>query len=320
MTDAGDRGRGRRRVTGDRPAGPTSTSTRSPRTGRPAWPTILDHVGGPAAWTSSPSPTTSASTPRSPPAPWPRTAASRSRSSSARRSRPSAATCSACSSTARSGRTARCARRSRPSTMRAASRSPPTARALPAVRPGLGRSARLLDDADAAVRPDAIETFNPTALGRPWHDRVVRFADEHGLAERRQQRRPCRRRDRRRLDDVPGPHGRRPARGDRRGATTHHGGLPRRAGQVGVFGRSCASAPATRATRSAVGSGATARAATTAIPAGAQRPPRYDPGGAGPAVKIGLVSPYIYPDTAASPSTSASSTRTSACAATTSAS
>ena len=42
---------------------------------------------------------------------------------------------------------------------------------------------RLLDDPDAAVRPDALETFNPTALGRPWHDRVVRFADEHGLAQ-----------------------------------------------------------------------------------------------------------------------------------------
>ena len=41
---------------------------------------------------------------------------------------------------------------------------------------------RLLDDADPAVHPDALETFNPTALGRPWHDRVVRFADEQRLA------------------------------------------------------------------------------------------------------------------------------------------
>ncbi len=41
---------------------------------------------------------------------------------------------------------------------------------------------RLLDDPDAAVRPDAIETFNPTTLGKPWHARVTRFADEHGLA------------------------------------------------------------------------------------------------------------------------------------------
>jgi predicted metal-dependent phosphoesterase TrpH len=40
---------------------------------------------------------------------------------------------------------------------------------------------RLLDGRDARVRPDAIETFNPTMLGRPWHGRVVRFAAEHGL-------------------------------------------------------------------------------------------------------------------------------------------
>jgi predicted metal-dependent phosphoesterase TrpH len=40
---------------------------------------------------------------------------------------------------------------------------------------------RLLAD-EARYRPDAIEAFNPTTLGRPWHGRVVRFADEHGLA------------------------------------------------------------------------------------------------------------------------------------------
>ena len=41
---------------------------------------------------------------------------------------------------------------------------------------------RLLDDPDPAVRPDGLETFNPTTLGRPWHARVTRFADEFGLA------------------------------------------------------------------------------------------------------------------------------------------
>lgn len=41
---------------------------------------------------------------------------------------------------------------------------------------------RLLDDPDPAAHPDAIETFNPTSLGRPLHGRVVRFADEHDLA------------------------------------------------------------------------------------------------------------------------------------------
>jgi hypothetical protein len=41
---------------------------------------------------------------------------------------------------------------------------------------------RLIHDTDPRVRPDAIEAFNPTTLGRPWHARVVRFAVEHGLA------------------------------------------------------------------------------------------------------------------------------------------
>ena len=41
---------------------------------------------------------------------------------------------------------------------------------------------RLLEDRDPRVRPDAVEAFNPTTLGRPWHARVVRFAAEHGLA------------------------------------------------------------------------------------------------------------------------------------------
>ncbi len=40
---------------------------------------------------------------------------------------------------------------------------------------------RLLGD-DERYRPDGLEAFNPTTLGRPWHGKVVRFAEEHGLA------------------------------------------------------------------------------------------------------------------------------------------
>jgi predicted metal-dependent phosphoesterase TrpH len=40
---------------------------------------------------------------------------------------------------------------------------------------------RLLAD-EPRYRPDAIEAFNPTTLGRPWHGRVVRFATDHDLA------------------------------------------------------------------------------------------------------------------------------------------
>ena len=40
---------------------------------------------------------------------------------------------------------------------------------------------RLIADPDPRFRPDALEAFNPTTLGRPWHGRVVRFAAEQGL-------------------------------------------------------------------------------------------------------------------------------------------
>ena len=41
---------------------------------------------------------------------------------------------------------------------------------------------RSLINGNERSRPDALEAFNPTTLGKPWHSRVVRFADEHGLA------------------------------------------------------------------------------------------------------------------------------------------
>jgi predicted metal-dependent phosphoesterase TrpH len=41
---------------------------------------------------------------------------------------------------------------------------------------------RLLAAADPRVRPDALETFNPTTAWRRWHPRVVAFTESHGLA------------------------------------------------------------------------------------------------------------------------------------------
>jgi predicted metal-dependent phosphoesterase TrpH len=41
---------------------------------------------------------------------------------------------------------------------------------------------KLLLSDNPAVRPDAIETFNPTALGKWGHARAGRFARDHGLA------------------------------------------------------------------------------------------------------------------------------------------
>jgi hypothetical protein len=44
-----------------------------------------------------------------------------------------------------------------------------------------GAIRRLLGDDNAVVHPDALETWNPTALGKYGHKAVVRFAEEVGL-------------------------------------------------------------------------------------------------------------------------------------------
>lgn len=41
---------------------------------------------------------------------------------------------------------------------------------------------RLLDESDERHHPDGLETFNPTTLGRPWHGRVIAFANQSRLA------------------------------------------------------------------------------------------------------------------------------------------
>jgi len=46
-----------------------------------------------------------------------------------------------------------------------------------------GFALRRLMAGDPHFRPDGLEAFNPTMLGRPWHGRVVKFAEELGLAK-----------------------------------------------------------------------------------------------------------------------------------------
>ena len=147
---------------------------------------------------------------------------------------PAAATCWACSSSGRCRPCAASAGPSRRSTSRAASRSRPTRSSRTRCAPRRSLLRRLLDDADPAVRPDAIETFNPTALGRYWHEtrRAVRRGARPGPG--RQQRRP--RRPRRSA-----AAGRRSRAGPRtscgppswRAATSHHGSFHGTAGQLG---------------------------------------------------------------------------------------
>jgi predicted metal-dependent phosphoesterase TrpH len=99
---------------------------------------------------------------------------------------------------------------------------------------------RLLDDPDPAVHPDAIEAFNPTALGRPWHDRVVRFADRHGMSRVGNS-------DAHALEAIgvgwttfPGRSAADLRAAIAAGTTSHNGSFHGTAGQVSVFGQQLA--------------------------------------------------------------------------------
>jgi hypothetical protein len=139
---------------------------------------------------------------------------------------------------------------------------------------------RLLDDPDEAVRPDALETFNPTALGRPWHERVVRFADRHGLAHVGNS-------DAHALEAIgsgwttfPGRTADDLRRGIESRATEHGGTFHGASGQVAVFGdqlrkraRDARDEVAGRVRRDRTGR-------DHGYPGGRSRPPSYDPGAA----------------------------------------
>jgi predicted metal-dependent phosphoesterase TrpH len=141
-----------------------------------------------------------------------------------------------------------------------------------------GRSLRrLLASDNPAVRPDTIETFNPTALGKYRHAAVVRFAEEHGLAQMGNS-------DAHAIEAVgtcwttyPGrtPEDLRAAIAAR--TTRHHGGFHGSLGQLGVYGR--------QLRKYSAGWGATIRGRVLrdgtgrdlGYPGGTLRPPRYDP-------------------------------------------
>ena len=128
---------------------------------------------------------------------------------------------------------------------------------------------RLLDDPDPAAHPDGLETFNPTSLGKPWHRRVVRFADQHGLARLGNS-------DAHALDAIgsgwttfPGTDAADLRRRSRPARPTTAAPSTRRPANSARSGGSSVSAAATPVTRSPAGSVATARAGTMAIPVAA---------------------------------------------------
>ena len=113
---------------------------------------------------------------------------------------------------------------------------------------------RLLDDPDPAVHPDALETFNPTALGRPWHDRVVRFAQRHGLPGIGNSDAHALDAIGTRLDDLRRPDRGRPPRRDQRGHDDPRWVVPRH-GRAGGRLRSATPQEGARRPRRGGGSG-----------------------------------------------------------------
>ena len=236
----------------------------------------------------------------SPPGRWRPTAACAPRSSSARRSRPSAATSSALYLD-RPIRPYRSLRTSILAVHEAGGLAIPAHPLVPYPLCAQGWVLRrLLDDPDPAAHPDALETFNPTSLGKPWHRRVVALRRPARARPRRQQRRARARGHRHGLDArsraaMPPTCG-----GRSRPAPPQHGGsFHATAGQLGTFGRQLRKRG--RDARDEV-AGRVRRDGTGrdhGYPGGRHRPPRFetpDVRRPGRAVKIGLVCPYIYPE------------------------
>ena len=135
---------------------------------------------------------------------------------------------------------------------------------------------RLLDDPDPAAHPDALETFNPTSLGKPWHRRVVRFADEHGLAHVGALASFLAGANRMGWTRFPGRDAADLRRAIETGTTEHGGSFHVTAGQLGTFsrqlrkrGRDARDEVAGRVRRDGTGR-------DHGYPGGRHRPPRFE--------------------------------------------
>ena len=137
---------------------------------------------------------------------------------------------------------------------------------------------RLLASDNPAVRPDTIETFNPTALGRYRHKRVLEFAAELGLAEIGNSDSHAAAAIGSGWTSFPGrtPDDVRAA--ILAGTSRHHGDFHGTAGQLGTFGKQLQKYG--RDARADLG-GRLRRDGTGrdhGYPGGHLRPPRYEPG------------------------------------------
>jgi predicted metal-dependent phosphoesterase TrpH len=140
---------------------------------------------------------------------------------------------------------------------------------------------RLLRDDNPSVHPDALETFNPTALGKYGHAAAVRFADEHGLAQVGNSDAHVASAVGTCWTTFPGrtPDDLRAAIAAR--TTRHQGSFHGSLGQIGVYGRQLRKY--TRGWQAEIG-GRVRHDGTGrdhGYPGGTQRPPRFDPDDAG---------------------------------------
>jgi predicted metal-dependent phosphoesterase TrpH len=138
---------------------------------------------------------------------------------------------------------------------------------------------RLLDDPDPQVRPDALETFNPTAVGRYGHAQSVRFAAERGLPAIGSSDAHVATSIGSAWTTFPGL-GPEDLRSAIRAGTTHaHGSFHGTAGQLGTFGRQLRKygRDARDELRGRVRRDGTGR--DHGYPGGRARPPRYEPTG-----------------------------------------
>ena len=231
-----------------------------------------------ATSTSSPSRITNGSMRPSPPGPSRRTAACRSRSSSARKSRPSAVTCSPC--TSRPGSRPYRSMRDTVAAVHDAGGLAIPAHPLvpvPAVRPGVGpapahrRPGRTVPPGRGRdVQPDGPRPTLACA------SRPVRGSTRP--RPRRQQRRPCARGHRDGLDQLPGA-GPPPISGRRSpgGATEHHGSFHGTAGQLGTFGRQLSKRGRDARDELAGRLRQDGTGRDHGYPGGRRRPPRHEP-------------------------------------------
>lgn len=135
---------------------------------------------------------------------------------------------------------------------------------------------RLLASDNPAERPDAIETLNPTALGRYRHARVIAFAEEHGLPQFGSSDAHIATAVGAAWTSFPGRTPEDVRAAILAGTTRHHGDFHGTVGQLGVFGRQLRKYG--RDARAELG-GRLRRDGTgrdLGFPGGQLRPPRYE--------------------------------------------